>query len=174
MITRETIKRGFDVGAVRLAVIDGIVCFIGDNWFYFGGETAENYSDVESYIKDVDFDEIVDSIVRTLYELSTEFEDEFAYYDAYLSEMEQKISDLTKSLVNHFNAIMHVRENTKYSLSNIKFKLAEGMAYRSYVVTACMEYTWYLNGWDKRVRIEDALFIFHDGMWHSPYLEFYK
>lgn len=169
MITRETIKRGFETGAVRLVVMDGIVCFIGDNWFYFGGETAENYSDVESYIKDMGFDEVVDSIVRTLYELSTEFEDEFAYYDAYLSEMEQAVKKITDSLVEYFNGVMREQENTDYSLSNISVKVAEGCLSRTYHVTACMEYTWYLNAWDKRVRIENALFIFSEGKWYSPY-----
>ena len=43
MITKNMVVKGYGKGLIKLINSpngDGIVCSIGDNWFYFGGETA--------------------------------------------------------------------------------------------------------------------------------------
>ena len=51
MITKEKIKAGLHEGAVRLItdpnMESGTVCQIGELWFYFGGETAEDMTPQE-------------------------------------------------------------------------------------------------------------------------------
>ena len=44
-ITKDMIKRGYEQGLIKLVIEPNmkseVVCQIGDNWFYFGGITAE-------------------------------------------------------------------------------------------------------------------------------------
>lgn len=66
----------------------GTVCSIGDNWFYFGGLTAEELSP-EEYLKEVPKQDIVDEIFTVLEDFKkyeAEFGDEYRYYDAVLAE----------------------------------------------------------------------------------------
>ena len=89
MITFDMVKSGYNSGLIKLIVSphnDGIVCSIGDNWFYFGGQTAEEYKDVEKYKKDIPKDDIIKSIFEVLEEFQIEFEDEYHYYEYYLRE----------------------------------------------------------------------------------------
>lgn len=90
MITKEKISDGLDIGTVYLAVDpnmeSGTVCFIGDLWFYFGGETAEEMTP-EEYVQNVPKPDIVSEIYTALEGFKTageEFEDEYDYYDAML------------------------------------------------------------------------------------------
>ena len=66
---------------------DGVVCSIGDNWFYFGGEEAAQ-STVEEYKKNIPCDVIVKDICNTLtsFEGEPDFNDEYLYYYAHLCE----------------------------------------------------------------------------------------
>lgn len=93
MITFEMVKAGYEAGIIKLinarAVLgDGVACQIGDNWFYFGGQTAEEYNDVEKYKNDIPKDDILKSIYEVLEQFSTEdsFEDEYLYYECFLKE----------------------------------------------------------------------------------------
>lgn len=92
MITKEKISRGMEQGVIRLVADpnmgSGTVCSIGDNWFYFGGLTAEELSP-EEYLKEVPKQDIVDEIFTVLEDFKkyeAEFGDEYRYYDAVLAE----------------------------------------------------------------------------------------
>ena len=91
MITKTFLKNAYEKGLVRLMLspnMDGIVCAIGENWFYFGGETAEEYDTVEAYKQDIPKETFLDEIYRTLEDFREDstFADEYAYYDLFLSE----------------------------------------------------------------------------------------
>ena len=91
MISIDMLTRGYDDGLVRIIdspLGDGAVCSIGENWFYFGGMTAEEYTAAE-YIKVVPKAEILREIFSVLEDFRKEagdFGDEYMYYDSYLSE----------------------------------------------------------------------------------------
>lgn len=89
-ITRGMIWNGFEKGLVKIVDSehgDGAVCQIGDYWFYFGGETAEQET-AESYLKNVPLEDIVSEVCAVLDDFSKhdEFEYEYGYYAAYLKE----------------------------------------------------------------------------------------
>lgn len=88
-ITKDMIKRGYNQGLIKLIASpngDGIACQIGDYWFYFGGQTAEEFDDVEEYKSVMLTSDIIKDIYEVLKEFKTEFEDEYLYYYAYLKE----------------------------------------------------------------------------------------
>ena len=91
MITKEMILAGFLNGIVRLeneANLGGTVCRIGDYWFYFGGESADN-SSAEDYLRNVPIEDIVCEVASVLEEFAQnpdEFGDEYKYYEAFLKE----------------------------------------------------------------------------------------
>ena len=88
-ITYDMIKKGYEQGLVYLKVegLCGIVCQIGEFWFYFGGLTAEEYDSVEKYKSDMDEHEIISNIYEVLdHDFKTEFSDEYLYYYWYLKE----------------------------------------------------------------------------------------
>lgn len=107
MITLDMVKSGYEAGIIKLVdgstvLGDGIVCSIGDNWFYFGGQTAEEYTDVEKYKNDVPKSDILKSIFEVLEQFSTEFEDEYLYYESFLREggilLQEEVNDTSVSL----------------------------------------------------------------------------
>lgn len=91
MITREMLRLGLERGLVKLIVDpnmeSGTVCQIGDNWFYFGGTTAEDMGPHE-YRNTIPVDEIVNEIFEVLvsFHMDEGFYDEYRYYDAFLTE----------------------------------------------------------------------------------------
>lgn len=91
MITKNMIHMGYTQGVVQLVVSpnnDGVVCQIGDGWFYFGGYTAEEHNSVEAYKRDIATETIIDEIYSVIDEFGREsdFKDEYDYYEAYLRE----------------------------------------------------------------------------------------
>ena len=93
-ITKNMVADGYKQGLIRLATLEyaaGIVCVIGDNWFYFDG-TDENLAEiltVEEYKKYVSEENIIEYIYDTLEMFSGEtdmFGDEYLYYYWYLKE----------------------------------------------------------------------------------------
>lgn len=92
MITREMIKAGYEAGLVNLICSphdDDVVCAIGNNWFYFGGPTAEEFPSVEEYKNAIPTDDIVSEIFSVLeedFKDSPEFNDEYLYYESFLRE----------------------------------------------------------------------------------------
>lgn len=91
MITREMIRLGLEGGLVKLIVDpnmeSGTVCQIGDNWFYFGGATAEEIGPYE-YRRCIPTEDIVNEIFETLvsFHVDEGLCDEYRYYDAFLTE----------------------------------------------------------------------------------------
>lgn len=126
MITKKQIAQGLMSGIVRLDIDpnmgSGIVARIGENWFYFGGLTAEEYDDVDLYMAEIPFDTIVDEIYDVLHEWQTldqeEFRDEAAYYEAFLAEK------LPKTQNRQIMAFMDYLRNT-YSFDATTQRLAE-------------------------------------------------
>lgn len=107
MITLNMVKAGYDAGVIKLIKSpngDGIVCAIGDGWFYFGGQTAENYYDVQEYKNDMAESDIIHDIFDVLQEFSTEFKDEYCYYEAFLRE-----NGITENVCNHSNGLQPFR-----------------------------------------------------------------
>ena len=91
MITLNMIKEGYEKGIVKIIMSphdDGVVCSIGDNWFYFGGMTAEECKTTEEYTTNVPQEDIVREIFDVLddFRIQDEFEDEYHYYMFYLQE----------------------------------------------------------------------------------------
>lgn len=89
IITKEMVIRGYNQHLINLILSpngDGIVCQIGDNWFYFGGSTAEEYDNVAEYKEIMLTSDIITGIYNVLCEFKTEFEDEYLYYYYYLME----------------------------------------------------------------------------------------
>lgn len=91
MITKNMVKEGYKKGIIKLIPspnYDGIVCKIGDYWFYFGGITAEECDDVDEYKSVV----LESDIVNDIYEVLNDFFcygdciDEYVYYEHYLKE----------------------------------------------------------------------------------------
>lgn len=90
MITKELLQAGYNHGIVQLIDSpnnDGTVCQIGEHWFYFGGQTAEEMSAVE-YIKAIPITDIINEIFDVLQEFSKDdgFRVEYEYYTAFLEE----------------------------------------------------------------------------------------
>ena len=89
VITKKMVIEGYNQGLIRLILSpngDGIACQIGDNWFYFGGITAEEYDNVAEYKEIMLTNDIVTEIYDVLCDFKTEFEDEYLYYYYYLME----------------------------------------------------------------------------------------
>lgn len=89
LITKEMIVGGYKqclINLIKSPNGDGIVCKIGDNWFYFGGLTAEEYDSVQEYKARVSESDIISEIYDVLCEFTTEFADEYLYYYYYLKE----------------------------------------------------------------------------------------
>ena len=89
VITKNMVIEGYNQGLIRLISSpngDGIACQIGDNWFYFGGITAEEYDNVAEYKEVMLTSDIVTEIYDVLCDFKTEFEDEYLYYYYYLKE----------------------------------------------------------------------------------------
>lgn len=114
MITRKMIFDGYYKGLVRLIESphnDGVVCQIGDNWFYFGGLTAEECKTVEEYKANVDTKIILDEIYSALNDFKDsgeELKDEYLYYEYYLKEKGIKemkdVKELTRKELNELKA----------------------------------------------------------------------
>ena len=89
MITKELIQKGYDAGVINLMMSpngDGVVCGIGDNWFYFTGLPREVWDSVEECKKQVPKAEITRLIYESLDEFQKEpdLKKEYEYYESYL------------------------------------------------------------------------------------------
>ena len=84
-ITKAMIRHGINRGLITFGVdpnLDsGTICKIGDNWFYFGGETAAEMNP-EEYLKAVPQEDIINEIFDVLddFKDKDEFVDEYMYY----------------------------------------------------------------------------------------------
>ena len=111
LLTKEMVERGYKQGIIKLTTYFeftdnnyrteddnvGVICAIGDYWFYFGCEEAGN-STVEEYKKNIPEDIIIEEIYNALLGLGDDWDlngDECMYYYYYLDE--RLNSDYTKS-----------------------------------------------------------------------------
>lgn len=90
-ISKELIAFGYRNGIITLDtdpnMESGTIARCGDNWFYFGGLTAEEL-DPEEYKTNVPEEDIVNEIFSVLDDFRQDegFQDEYAYYSAVLYE----------------------------------------------------------------------------------------
>lgn len=101
-LTRDMIERGYKQGLVRLTtdtefyknarlpliMKSCVVCAIGDEWLYFGGEKAET-STVKEYTANIPEETIISEIYSAILELAENWKkngDECEYYYHYLKE----------------------------------------------------------------------------------------
>ena len=88
-ITKNEIKNGLRKGFIKLItdpnMESGTVCQIEDNWFYFGGPTAEDMTP-EEYRKNIPEEDIVNEIFDTLdaFRKDRYFLGEYEYYASLL------------------------------------------------------------------------------------------
>ena len=92
MITLDMLEESIRNGKIRLVTDPnmerGTVCQIGDFWFYFGGETAEEMGP-EEYRQNVPEEDIareVFDVLKCFKQDGEMFQDEYDYYEAYLRE----------------------------------------------------------------------------------------
>lgn len=88
-ITHEMIKKAYEEGLIKIIDSphdDGAVCKIGEYWFYFGGEAAEEMTASE-YIANVPKEDIITEIATALDDFygKETFEDEYDYYFAIIN-----------------------------------------------------------------------------------------
>ena len=82
LITKKLIKDGLKANLIQPELRDdGLIAYIGSNWFYFGGSEFE-----QTKPEDIQFDVLVNEIKIVLDDFQTEFEDEYLYYFFYLNE----------------------------------------------------------------------------------------
>lgn len=92
IITKNMIKTGYEKGIVKLIDsphLDGTVCEIGEYWFYFGGQTAEDLT-AEEYKINIPEEDIINNIFAVLddakYDDKPISKNEYLYYEAILRE----------------------------------------------------------------------------------------
>lgn len=91
MISKEMVRDGIHNGSIHFVkdpnMEHGTVCQIGDDWFYFGCLKAEEL-DPDEYVESMPEDDVVGLVFNTLEEFREDgaFDDEYAYYEAYLTE----------------------------------------------------------------------------------------
>ena len=89
-ITMNMLDTAYEKGVIKLVCRDlhGITCQIGDYWFCFGGHTAEEYSSVEDYIRDIPREDIILDIYTALADFEDDpyLRDEYNYYASYLAK----------------------------------------------------------------------------------------
>ena len=89
MITKYMITEGIRNQVIQFVqdpnMEFGTVCQIGDDWFYFGGMTAEELEPSE-YLSVVSLDSVIDDVYNALESFRTNrtFRDEYDYYESVL------------------------------------------------------------------------------------------
>ena len=94
MITKEMIRDGIKNGRVAFVgdpnMGSGTVCEIGDgcssNWFYFGGQTAEETNPRE-FLQNANMEDIISNIYDVLQDFAQSddvYGDEYHFYEAVL------------------------------------------------------------------------------------------
>ena len=97
MITKKLVAQAYRQGKITLKIDPNMesvtVAAIGDNWFYFGGITADEMSP-EEYKNNVPENDIINEIWDVLDEFRTENPDEYAYYESVLLESQSHWSEI--------------------------------------------------------------------------------
>ena len=171
MITRKMIFDGYYKGLIRLIESphnDGVVCQIGDNWFYFGGLTAEACETVEKYKSSVDTKTILDEIYSVLNDFKDsgeEYQDEYSYYELYLKEKGIKemknVEELTREELNELKTIYLTKLNEYGSPSYQDYVNAENIPdeiiFEEYAGVSFVKEDFFCNLTDNHNITEDEL-----------------
>lgn len=169
MITRKMIFDGYCKELVRLIESphdDGVVCQIGDNWFYFGGLTAEECKTVEEYKAKVDTKTILDEIYSVLNDFKDSgFKDEYLYYEYYLKEKGIKemknVKELTREELNELKTSYLTKLNEYDSPSYQDYVNAENIPdeiiFEEYAGVAFVKEDFFCNLTDNHNTTEEEL-----------------
>lgn len=88
-LTIEQIRRAINMGLIKFVVDpnleSGTVCSIGEYWFYFGGEAAEQEFP-DTFLANADMDEVARDISESIDALKQISPDEHQYYISYVLE----------------------------------------------------------------------------------------
>lgn len=108
-ITKEMLETGYDRGIVKLIISpndDGVVCQIGEYWFYFSSPIGCDVESVEEYLSAVTKEEMIDEIYDSLdeFQYMPEMMNEYAYYEACLRDplcvdSEEQCDCITKEMI---------------------------------------------------------------------------
>lgn len=146
MITEAMVSEGIRNGSIRFVKDPnsehGTVCQIGDNWFYFGGETAEEMQP-EEYLKAVPIEDAASEVFGMLDDFAwarDEFGDEYAYYEAYLREyaeqspkmkVERAIEILDPEHRELYDSIEPVNEACRMGMEALKKQIPKALDYEA-------------------------------------------
>ena len=84
-ITKEMIEQGLSRGIIKpILETDGLRCYIGEHWFWFGGNEFE-YADPKDIERDVLIDEIK-TVLDGFYQDYITYDFEYLYYYYFLKE----------------------------------------------------------------------------------------
>ncbi len=89
-ISKNTIYTGLHRGVIKYAIDptskdeEGIVCKIGDSWFYFTSVDFEHEKDIDAFIAATDEDDNVNDIYENLIAIQEEYPTEYEYMYNYL------------------------------------------------------------------------------------------
>lgn len=103
VISKDIIREGLNKGYVRLESEDmacaETVCFIGEQWFYFGGTTAEELTP-EEYRRCVPTEDIVNDIFDVLegFRKDSFDREEYEYYETFLKEIKDQVDYVESAL----------------------------------------------------------------------------
>lgn len=113
LITEEMIETGYNLGIVRLVEcsdINGVACQIGDYWFYFDDNTADDIT-VAKYIEKISKTDIINMIFELLEDFRKQEHtiDEYNYYAAILTEQltPSTIDGIYEARATNTNKIVH-------------------------------------------------------------------
>lgn len=77
---------------------------------------------------------------------------------------------LIKSLIEFFNGKMTECGNKDFSIDNIRLSVNLDGDTEKIDALADVKYIWFLHGWEKHVEHKDAIFVYINGEWHTPYI----
>lgn len=139
LITKEMITQGYKHGIIRLTTDTefyenaksntdgeiGVVCAIGDSWFYFGGEEA-NYSTIVEYKKNFTEDTIIQQIYDTIQAFLGDWElngDEYMYYYYFLCEKLNITVNTKKTIYEELSRVLTAYECNGNSICKSDVKM---------------------------------------------------
>lgn len=102
MITQINVQEAYASNIIQLITSPydgGVVCQIGEAWFYFDEDNAEYYDNPEEYKNDNPEEEIVRNIYQTLCDIYVDgetdecFMDDYLYYANYLKRYGIAVED---------------------------------------------------------------------------------
>lgn len=128
---RALVCRGMIEGKIKFVGPDdadaptwcyGVVCKIGCNAFYFGGETADGYGTGKEYLRDTSFQDNLASVCSALraFRDDEDFRDEFCYYMAWLKgSLETDADKRIKAFVSHVRKTHEISDDHAACMTDV-------------------------------------------------------